>query len=235
MKTTQSITCITLLILLCYSCTEESIIEVEENQTAVEQQIEAKGPSGEFCRFTLQLYAKKVTHPVSGRATCQYDPLNNCVIMDCLPNPFIQIEPPLILVNPCKIIPCDWNIQDPWEVLKFLKPEYLVSFKDRYPIDLNPKEQMVPIRLTENLLVLQTYKEHPAIKDMAVSYNLDYVSGEPNPQPNIYFKLKNNIKLDPEMSKMLNTGLNLIKSGKYPVIYNKKEGTFNIIIRLSKG
>lgn len=62
--------------------------------------------------------------------------------------------------------------------------------------------------------------EHKVLDDMDVSYNLDSTYGDPNPQPNIYFNLKNSLKLHYGLMKKLEMRGNVIESGKYPVIYN---------------
>ena len=236
MKTTHTFIVVLLLSFLWYSCSEDTIEDFNENQNVLEHEVLAKGPSGKFCKFTLEFNAKSVTNPVTGKAECQSDPFNTCAIVDCIPDPFISLEPPLIVFDPCKIIPCGWDIQDPWYAQKFLKPSYMVSLKDNYPMYLNAAEEAIPIPLNRNLIVLQVYKEHPSLNYMGVSYSSNISTlGDPNPQPNIYFNLKNSLKLDYGLMKKLEMRGNVIKSGKYPVIYNKKEGTFNIVLQVNKG
>ncbi|MBQ4822094.1 hypothetical protein [Aquimarina sp. MMG016] len=227
------------VLILLYSCQEENIFE---EQTTISESsdidIQTKGPSGRFCKFTLQFNARSEINPATGKRECVYNPFEICAIVDCLPNPFVEFEPPLIIFDPCAIIPCGWDIQDPWIIPEVLDPAALVSLKDKLQLDIDPRSQGVPIALNKSILVMQLYKETNMLSLINQSSSNDIAHYEaftqPQPQPSIFY-LDRKLILDAEVTKNLGLHGNAIKAGKYPVIFNRENNTYNVVLSVNRG
>ena len=123
---------------------------------------------------------------------------------------------PDIIFDPCFIIPCWIDIFDPWDIYEKLDPRDFGSFRDKLDIKINPRENVFPFALNERIAGLQFYQEDGFFRDGT-------------------FYLEENMILDAETSKELGLQGNVVKAGKYPVIVNKENGTFNAILAVEKG
>ncbi|WP_025665272.1 hypothetical protein [Aquimarina megaterium] len=208
------------LLITLWACEQENSIE---EQTVIDQdiQINAKG-WGEICITHFQFNAKEVINSFTGEKSCEFDPDSTCVEWKCETNPGLAITPPLDILNPCKIIPCGWDYNDPWILVYKIDPRVLDSIKDAFKLDIKSNMEAMPFAMNESILGLQFYGENDL---MSIKYS------DPEPETNIFY-LKNNLTLDTSYAKKLGLKGNLIKEGKYPVIFNKKNKTYNVILKV---
>ncbi|MBW1294062.1 hypothetical protein [Aquimarina litoralis] len=123
---------------------------------------------------------------------------------------------PDIIYDPCWFVPCWIDIFDPWIIYEKLDPREFISIKDKLELDIDPKEAAIPFALNERIAGLQVYNQEGILK------------GET-------FVIKENLVLDAEVSKELGLQGNVVRAGEYPVIANKENGTFNVILSVEKG
>lgn len=100
--------------------------------------------------------------------------------------------------------------------MKNQTPRDFGSFRDKVDIKIDPRENVFPFALNERIAGLQFYQEDGFFRDGT-------------------FYLEENLVLDAETSKELGLQGNVVKAGKYPVIMNKENGTFNAILAVEKG
>ena len=219
------------LLISFWACEKENIIESQT--TSVEDvkgednstQVNTKGLSGEFCKFTLRFNAKSVTDPITGKLKCEDDLGSVCVSVTCFPDPFIEFEPPLIFFDPCALFPCGIEFLDPWIIYEKFDPAEFGSFRDKLQLKIDPETEAIPFALNKGILGLQFYAPNEM---MSLNY------GDPSPQPNIFY-IERKVTLDSEITKNIGLQGNLIKAGKYPVIFNKENETFNVILAVEEG
>ncbi|MDH7447346.1 hypothetical protein [Aquimarina sp. 2201CG14-23] len=230
----QSLVIIGAMLISLLACQKEDVTEEVVHPEAIlegqDTDIQTKA-SGEFCRFTLQFNAKSVLDPVTGKQICQFDPGNICAIVECIPDPNIIFELPPIIWDPCQIVPCGLDFIDPWILTERIDPREFRSFKDFYELKLDQRTQAIPFAMNENLLGIQFYQQ-------------------PQPQPSIYgneilqedgmvesgiFYLENKIVLEHEVAKKLGLRGNVIKPGKYPIVFNKENKTHNLLVVVENG
>ncbi|PKV48952.1 hypothetical protein ATE84_0968 [Aquimarina sp. MAR_2010_214] len=127
-------------------------------------------------------------------------------------------------IDPCKFIPCNIEILDPWVLYdKLIKtPEVFGSLREYIDFPIKNKSQFFPFGINKGILGLQYYAENHLM-------NINY--GDPMPQPNIFY-LEENLTLDCSFAKELGLEGNIIKSGKYPLIFNEKNNTYNVILKV---
>ncbi|MHA7055606.1 hypothetical protein ACWGOQ_0000185 [Aquimarina sp. M1] len=211
------------------ACQKEDVAEevIFPDTTGEQDRVLLQGKaSGEFCRFTLQLNAKSVTNPITGIQSCESSLGDVCVIVECLPNPFVEINLPPVVWDPCQIIPCGIDFMDPWIINEKIDPREFRSFKDIYGLKMDEKAEGVPFSMNENILGVQFYTQPKLSTEIAL--------GEPNPQPNVFY-LKNKIILDKEVAKKMGLKGNIITPGKYPVLFNKENKTHNLMVVVERG
>ncbi len=121
-----------------------------------------------------------------------------------------------IFYDPCWIVPCWIDIFDPWIIYEKIDPIDFLSFRDKLELDINPREHSIPFALNERIAGLQFYEDEGLFKDNV-------------------FTVEDSLILDAEVSKELGLQGNVVKAGKYPVIVNKENGTFNVILSVEKG
>ncbi|WP_299185992.1 hypothetical protein [uncultured Aquimarina sp.] len=121
-----------------------------------------------------------------------------------------------IIVDPCWIVPCWIDIFDPWIIYEKIDPRDFLSFRDKLELDIDPRETAMPFALNEEIAGLQFYQEEGLFKDNV-------------------FTVKDSLILDAETSKELGLHGNVVKAGEYPVIHNKENGTYNVILAVEKG
>ncbi|WP_109301901.1 hypothetical protein [Aquimarina sp. AU474] len=197
---------------------QEIFLEDQDSQTSI------KGPSGRLCRFTFE-YGTRVCDPLTGECDCDDSSADICGLsLQCYPDPFAEINLPPVLWDPCKIIPCGWNYRDPWIIYDKVKPEKFGSIKEYLQLGIDqPTAQAIPFVMNEEILALQFYQPNHLMS----GYNL----GDPTPQPNKVY-LKNTLVLSTAFAKNMGLKGKVIKAGKYPVIFNKKNNTYNVILKV---
>jgi len=121
-----------------------------------------------------------------------------------------------IIIDPCWIVPCWIGIFDPWIIYEKLDPRDFLSFRDKLELDIDLRETAIPFALNEKIAGLQFYQDEGLFKDNT-------------------FTVKDRLILDAEVSKELGLQGNVVKAGAYPVITNKENGTFNVILEVAKG
>ncbi len=218
-----SLSIIAILLITVCSCEQENTIE---EQIAVDQDIQANAKGwGEICVYKFHSNAKEVTNPFTGEKSCESDPGSTCIEWRCQTNPGLAITPPLELFDPCKIIRCDWVYNDPWILVHKADPRVFESFRDVLKLDIKSNTEGMLFAMNESILGVQFYGENDL---MSIQY------GDSNPEANIFY-LKNSLTLDASYLKGLGLKGNVIKAGKYPVIFNKKNKTYNVILKVEKG
>lgn len=123
---------------------------------------------------------------------------------------------PIIIYDPCWIVPCWIDIIDPWDIYREIDPREFLSLRDKLELDIDPRVTAVPFALNEQVAGLQMYQEEGFFEDNVL-------------------RLEEDLILDAETSKALGLQGNVVKAGKYPVIANKENGTFNAILSVEKG
>ena len=214
----RSLVIIGAMLISLVACQKEHIIEEVATPEAILEQedVAASGKaSGEFCKFTLQFNARSVLHPITGKQTCQFDPGNICVIVECFPDPSLIFELPPLIWDPCQLVPCGLEFIDPWILVEKIDPREFRSFKEVYELRLDEKTEAIPFTLNENVLGVQFYKQPQRESDV--------------------FYLENKIVLDREVAKKLGLRGNVIESGKHPVIFNKENKTHNVLFIIETG
>ncbi|MFD2563717.1 hypothetical protein [Aquimarina rubra] len=227
----QSLVIIGAMLISLVACQKEAITEEVVTPEAIleEDTITAQGKvSGEFCKFTLQVNFKNDIDSITGRETCEFSPGDICVMVDCVPNPFMEINLPPVLWDPCQLVPCGLEFTNPWVIYERIDPREFKSIKDTYELRLDEKVEGVPFALNENILGVQFYAQPQPQPSYEVTH------GDPSPQPSVFY-LKNKIVLDRDVAKKLGLKGNVIGPGKYPVIFNKENKTHNVLLLIETG
>ncbi len=228
----QSLVIIGAMLISLSACQKENIAEeVEASETIIEQDnfYAQEKASGEFCKFTLLFNFKNDSDDITGEQTCEYSPGDVCVRVECLPNPFIEINLPPILWDPCLLVPCDLEFGNPWVIQDRVDPREFRSIKDAYQLKIDEKIEGIPFVLNKDVFGVQFYTQpQPSFNVNEITY------GEPSPQPNIFY-LENKIVLDREVAKKMGLKGNIIKPGKYPIIFNKENRSHNVLFTIEKG
>jgi len=228
----RSLVIIGAMLISVIACQKESIGDKEVTLDAILEHdttnAQAKG-SGEFCRFTLQFNFRNDIDPITGREKCEFDPGSICAIVECFPNPDIIFEVPPIIWDPCQLVPCGLDFIDPWVIYERINPLEFKSFKEIYDMRLDEKAEGIPFALNENLLGIQFYSyPQTSMDNEAIAY------GDPNPQPSIFY-LEKEIVLNSKVAKKLGLRGNSIQPGKYPILFNKENKTYNLMVVVENG
>ena len=220
-----------LIIIFCWSCQNENDPIVQETSKEVFVAYSggesiSKGPSGRLCRFIFE-YGDKICDPTGNNCYC--DDTNGllCEIsMECYADPTIEINVPPVVWDPCKIIPCGWNYNDPWIIYDKIDPRKFGSIRDYLQVEVQqPTATAFPFVMNKEILGLQFYQPNNLMSINSIGL------GDPTPEPNIYH-LKNTIKLDQKLSQELGLQSNIIKPGEYPVVFNPKNKTYNVLLKV---
>ncbi|MDH7447343.1 hypothetical protein [Aquimarina sp. 2201CG14-23] len=123
---------------------------------------------------------------------------------------------PELVFDPCQFVPCWIDIFDPWIIYEKIDPREFISFRDKLDLKIDPRENVFPFALNEGIAGLQFYQDEGFLRDNT-------------------FNLEEDLILDAETSKELGLHGNVIKAGKYPVIINERNKTFNAILAVEKG
>jgi hypothetical protein len=209
---------VVILSVFATACQKEEV-RLEPQLVLVEKGMEiaktnANARSGGFCKFSIE-YGDKIWDPIAMDFFCNGAPDSWCEIHEtCYPNP-------VDVLDICKIIPCGFDFLDPWIIYWNVKPEMFGSLRDYLKIEINPKFDAIPFAMNERILGLQLYDKN----------SLAY--GDPEPQPNIQFD--HSLRIDAYVAQELGLKGNVIPAGKYPVMINEKNGTFNVILAVKEG
>ncbi|WP_103068930.1 hypothetical protein [Aquimarina sediminis] len=212
----------TMLILLIgvLACEQENNLE---ERTVVENtdKIEAKGSTRGLCSYQF-ITAKQICD----RGLCKCDPRGTldgiCAQINCFPDIFNPISPEPIYLNLCKVIRCDWVYNDPWSIYYKADPNEFGSIKDKFKLTIKSDLEGMPFAMNSNVLGIQFYNENYL---MTMNY------GDSMPQSSI-FHLKNRLTLDESYLKELGLKGNVVEAGKYPIVFNKKNKTYNVILKV---
>lgn len=180
----------------------------------------AKLSRGQLIKLDVE-YGMKVCIPGTTNCSCQDNDLNLFCTwkIKFIDVPPFDIEEPPMVPGFCHIIPCGWNYDDPWEFYENIDPLKLASIKDHFKLEIEqPSAQGFLFLVNESLLGVQFYK-------------VNQMMGEPNPQPNIYY-LENEIIFAESFAKEMGLEGQIIEPGKYPILYNKENETYNVIFKV---
>jgi hypothetical protein len=220
---------VTILLITLWACEQESSIEeqnVVEDVKGIDTNVAVniKGPSGRLCSFNY-VYGRKICNNPFDPEDCECisSGFGICDIsMSCTPDLSNPITPPPVLWNFCKIIPCDWRYNNPWSIYYKVDPKVFGSFVDQLELVIDPVNQAMPFAMNKNILGLQFYKPN----------NMMYRNSEDSESEVDRFFLKEKLVLDYQFAKKMGLKGNVIKPGKYPVIFNKKNKTYNVILKV---
>lgn len=121
-------------------------------------------------------------------------------------------------LNPCAVIPCGLEWRNPWDIYEKLRyqPELFGSLRDAAQLEINPATTAAHFPVNSDVLGLQFYKEREGM--------LSYKG----------LHLRTAMELDQETIENNQLEGNVIPAGKYPVIFNKENGTFNAFASVTK-
>ncbi len=218
-----------LMFIALWACQKENDLVTQEVVQEiylddVQTQTNIKGPSGRLCRFTFE-YGTRVCDPITGDCYCDDSSANICGLSaQCYPDPFAEINLPPVVWDPCKIIPCGWNYRDPWIIYDKVPPQKFGSIKEYLQLDIEqPTAQAIPFVMNEEILALQFYQPNNLMLGSAFE--------DPTPTP-IKLYLKQSLVLSASFAKNMGLKGHVIKAGKYPVIFNEKNKTYNVILKV---
>ncbi len=214
-----------LLILVLCACQKEtdSVQSETENTILVE--------SIEMVNHQKRSYGPRIHLKVQyGRRSCQRQYTNcRCINIDLdkfcgweidfLQVPPLEFEEPQTVGDFCHIFSCGWNHSDPWEVYENIDPLEFGSIKDHFKLEIEqPTAEAFITTLNDELLVAQFY-------------TVNQMMNEPSPETNIYY-LNDEIVFEESLAKEIGLSGTTISSGKYPIVYNKENQTYNVIFKV---
>ncbi|RZS99201.1 hypothetical protein [Aquimarina brevivitae] len=195
------------LVTLCLlsACDKETIDEQQQVQSIDEEIVDLESTLAKIHGGICYYYVKRGLK-ISGRCYSGFPSI--CQIYRiCIPD---------IIFDPCYIIPCWIDILDPWIIYEKINPREFLSFRDKLELKINPEEQAVPFALNEAVAGLQFYQQEGFFKGNTLV-------------------LEEAMILDAETSRELGLHGNVVQPGRYPVIANEENGTFNAILAVEKG
>ena len=201
------------MLLLSGACEKETDYEpqnsITDSQVGVEETVEDKY-GGRYCVYFIE-YGRWVASPFG--FYCNKNLPGICSIERfCFPE---------IIFDPCWLIPCWVEIFDPWDIYEKINPREFESIRDKLELEIDPRIGSAPFALNEQIAGLQFYEQNELMEIR------DKESG--------VFYLENDLKLDAETSRSLGLFGNTVKAGKYPVLVNPENETFNVILSVEKG
>ncbi|WP_074405696.1 hypothetical protein [Aquimarina megaterium] len=221
------LTIVAVLLTTLWACEKENSIEeqITEDVKEIDSNISKKAGASQraLCIYSLTL-DKQICDDRD--MTCRCDPRGSvigvCAQIQCLPNVFNPITPEPVYSNLCKIIRCDWVYNDPWRIYDKVDPRVFNSIKDVLKLTIKSDTKAIPFAMNKNILGLQFYKPN----------NMMYRDSKTLEAGPSMFHLKNTVILDKVYLKRLGLKGNVIKPGKYPVIFNKRNKTYNVILKV---
>ncbi len=215
MKKLSVLVVVGVLLISLYACEKETVIEKQPSIDQVDLKPEidevADGKFGVkwICVYFLE-FGKWEFSPWGG-FHCNSRKAGICgARKECFP---------VFVYDPCWIIPCWLDVFDPWDIYREIDPREFLSFKDKLKLDIDPRVTSVPFAINEQVMGLQFYKKN------------DLMSFKDKP----VFSLEQDMIFDAETSKLLGLQGNAVKAGEYPILFNEKNETFNVILSVEKG
>jgi len=205
------------LMILLYSCEEETIVDNQPSLDAVtiepetQENIDGKLFYKQICIYFYDFGRWQFNPWPVGSFGCNPRLPGICRIYKrCIP---------IIIPDPCWIIPCWIDFLDPWDIYREIDPGKFGSFKDKFELDIDPKISSVPFAINEQIMGLQFYERN------------ELMSFKEKP----VFTLERDMTFDAETSKEIGLSGNVVQAGEYPILYNKENGTFNVLLSVEKG
>lgn len=211
----SSVLLLIVLIMSLGACDKETIVEEQTFvlEESTEQLEESKARWGGNCYYYFE-FGRYVVNPFTGNFYC-----NKLLPGICRAE---KICIPDFYFDPCWLVPCWIDFLDPWIIYEKIRPEEFGNIREKVELDINPEIGAVPFALNEEIAGLQYYAKNGLMEF------------EGNGEGGVFY-LEENLTLDAEVSKGLGLRGNVIKAGKYPVIVNQKNETFNVILSVEKG
>ncbi len=215
MKKLSLLVCMGLLLVSFYACEKETVIEDETSvkqvtlESSADDAVDGKYAAKWICIY-LHDYGRWEFNPFTG-FECNHTKRGICSTRKiCFPVPVFK---------PCMLIPCDLEIFDPWKIYEVIDPTVFESFRVRLELDIDPRISSVPFALNETVMGLQFYEKNElmSFKEKAV------------------FNVEKDMVFDAETSKTLGLRGNTVKAGEYPILFNEKNETFNVLLSVGKG
>lgn len=216
MKKLSVLLLVGVLLTTFYACEKETVVENQplvdqiDVKTGIDQSVDGKFAFKHICIYFYE-FGRWQFNPWSGGFSCNPRGAGICSVK--------KICFPVIVHDPCWLIPCWLDIFDPWDIYKEIDPRKFASFKDKLELDIDPRVSSVPFAINEKIMGLQFYE-----KNSLMSFE-----GKP------VFALERDMVFDAETSKEIGLQGNAVKAGEYPILYNKENGTFNVILSVEKG
>jgi hypothetical protein len=212
---------VVILSVFATACQEEVTDEmISESNFADQGNVKKKNTSARYLTMPIAIFhrnSKLVYEPRLRREVCMpAAPTDTCIEWTVT-----EVEIP-DQWNPC-FLPCGLDIEflDPWIIYEKFGPEIFESVRDVLKLKIDPTVMSVPISINSVVFALQFYDKN------------SLESGDPEPQPNIQFN--HSLRIDAYVAQELGLKGNVIPAGKYPVMINEKNGTFNVILAVKEG
>lgn len=197
--------------ILFSACQEETLVTSEptaENEELATLDKQQELGRWKYC-FPIIEQGRWIFNPSSGSFFCNSNLIGICSIR------WICIVPP-ILVDPCGFVPCWEKWIDPWEIYRELDPRKFGSFRDKLDFDIDPEINVAPFKINEQTIGLQFYAPIKEVLDEEV------------------LVLESDLDLGEEFAKQYGVRGSVVPAGKYPVVFNPENKTFNAIVTLGK-
>ncbi|MEO1050974.1 MAG: hypothetical protein AAFX87_10110 [Bacteroidota bacterium] len=193
------------------ACHEDgAITEPETNVTASEVLQESKEglDRRKYC-FPEIIPGRWVASPWTPGIFCNSNLIGICSIeWHCFVPP--------ILIDPCLFVPCWFEPIDPWIIYPELDPRDFASFPEKLELEIDPRVAVAPFRINEVNVGLQFYAPIEEVLNEEV------------------FLLENDLDLGKEFAEQFKLQSSVIPAGKYPVVFNGENKTFNVVAAVGK-
>ena len=199
---TLKTTFVAVLLFALFSCSDDS---ADKPEIVSENFGQKSGPNYgskfHFCIFDIE-YGKKVW-VIGGGYFCDIFQAGICNIRirECI----------IFWERPC-LFPCGLILENPWDIYELINPKDLISIVEKFDVKIDPRKDFIPFPVTENVLGLQFYSE------------IDKVINEE------VLVLESDLELDPKFARENGLKGNIVPAGKYPVIVNPENKTFNAFV-----
>lgn len=210
-----SLVCVVALIAF-WACEKETIAE---NPTSLVEDSDVNGIANDNKRFSQGMcyfyfqFGKRTFFPPTNTFYC--NPIYSGI---CTHEVFCIPE---MIMDPCQFVPCWIDFLDPWIIYEKINPEEFISIRDKLKLDIDPEYGSVPFALNKEVMGLQFYA-----KNALMSFDRGGKA---------VFTLKDDTLFDAETSKSIGLIGNVVKAGAYPIIFNKENETFNVIVSVKEG
>lgn len=193
------------------ACQEETLVTNEPVAEGAELSTSDKDLDNarwKYC-FPVIEHGRWVANPFTGTWYCNSNLIGICSFR------WICIVPP-ILIDPCGFVPCWEKWIDPWEIYRELDPRDFYSFADKLEMEIDPEINVAPFRINEATLGIQFYAPiEETINEEVLILETDLDLGE-------------------EFAKQYNIRGGVVPAGKYPVVFNPENKTYNAIVTVGR-